>query len=91
MLKKSPKRIGEMLSFTVGFDPSDRSVPVPVPLKKALATNKDAKKVFDSLPPSRQKEIARYIAKPEDRRKRGKECSQSDGFSPWQKSFCGKG
>jgi hypothetical protein len=72
MLKKSPQRIGEMLSFTVAFDPSDRSIPVPASLEKALKANKEAKKVFYSLSPSRQKEIARYIAnlKTEDSVKR---------------------
>jgi len=62
MLKKSPQRIGESLSVTVAFDTADRSVQVPASLAKALKANKAAKKVFENLPTSRQKEIARYIA-----------------------------
>jgi hypothetical protein len=61
MLDRSPKRIGETLSITIAFDPADRTVPMHPGLKKALAKNLKAKKVFDSQSPSRQKEINRYL------------------------------
>jgi len=62
MLKNSPKKIGERLVLTVGFDTSDRSIKIPATLKKALQGNKEALQVFDSLSPSRRNEIIRYIA-----------------------------
>jgi hypothetical protein len=62
MLKNSPRRVGETILIKIEFDPVSRKI-VPHPkLLKALKENKDAKKVFDKLPPSRQNEIIRYIS-----------------------------
>jgi hypothetical protein len=62
MLHDSPKRIGESIEVTIKFDSSDRTITPHPKLVKALKANKAAKKVFDSLPASRQKEIVRYIS-----------------------------
>lgn len=62
MLAKSPKRIGETLEVTIAFDTEDRSLTPHPKLIKALEENKEAKTVFDNLPPSKQKEIVRYIS-----------------------------
>ena len=62
MLKKSPKRIGEIIEVAIEFDPSDRTIEPHPKLTKALADNEDAKDMFDRLSPSRQKEIVRYIS-----------------------------
>jgi len=62
MLKNSPKRIGEIIELTIGYDPADRSIEIHPKLAKALKENKPAKAVFDSLSPSRRHEIVRYIA-----------------------------
>ncbi len=61
MLKDSPKRIGETIVLTISFDPSDRSIAMHPRLAKALKDDKAAKAAFDKLPPSRRKEIVRYI------------------------------
>lgn len=61
MLHRSPKRIGEILSISIAFDTADRTVPIHPALKKAFAKNKKAKNVFESKPPSFQKEINRYL------------------------------
>jgi len=61
MLKNSPKRIGEQIKVSVDFDPEDRTIPLHPELKKAFRKNTDAKKIFEKLSPSRQKEINRYI------------------------------
>lgn len=62
MLKNSPRRIGEVIQVQIKYDPRDRSVK-PHPLwSAALVDNEKAREVFDSLSPSRQKEIVRYIA-----------------------------
>lgn len=62
MLKDSPRRIGEEISVEIEFDPSDRSIQPHPKLIEALNKNEEAKAVFDSLSPSRQREIIRYIA-----------------------------
>jgi uncharacterized protein YdeI (YjbR/CyaY-like superfamily) len=62
MLKKSPERIGETIELSVEYDPANRTIKPHPKLVKALKENTAAKKVFDSLPPSRKKEIVRYIA-----------------------------
>lgn len=62
MLKDSPKRIGERIEGSIAFDPEERTITAHPEFVKALAKNKTAKKVFDSLRPSLQKEIVRYFA-----------------------------
>jgi hypothetical protein len=62
MLPNSPKRIGEMVEVTIRFDNRDRTIKPHPKLVKALNENKRAKKVFDNLSPSMQKEIVRYIS-----------------------------
>ncbi|HTN20173.1 MAG TPA: YdeI/OmpD-associated family protein [Pelobium sp.] len=62
MLEKSPKRIGETISLTVAFDPTDRSIKPHPKFLHALQNNPKAKLKFESLIPSLQKEIIRYIS-----------------------------
>lgn len=62
MLNDSPKRIGELIEVTVGFDPEERTIAPHPKFIKALNKHKAAKKVFESLRPSLQKEIVRYLA-----------------------------
>ena len=61
MRKASNKIVGDKVTIEIEFDPVERITPIHTKLQNALEKNKKAKKVFDSLPPSRQKEIARYI------------------------------
>jgi bacteriocin resistance YdeI/OmpD-like protein/uncharacterized protein DUF1905 len=62
MLNNSPKRIGETVVVEVDFDPISRDIKPHPKLVMAFKENKEAKKVFDNLPPSRQNEIVRYIS-----------------------------
>lgn len=62
MLKNSPRRIGEKISITISVDLEKRSVEVPRKFITALASDMEAKKVFDSLAPSKRFEINRYLA-----------------------------
>ena len=62
MLKDSPKRIGEIIEITIGYDPVERIVEQHRKLTEALIENKEAKFIFDGLRPSLQKEIVSYIA-----------------------------
>ena len=62
MLKNSPKRIGESIEVTIEFDPETRSIAMHDTFRTALDSNQAAKSIFDSLSPSRQNEIVRYLA-----------------------------
>lgn len=62
MLPRSPERIGEMARITIQYDRDDRTIQPHPKLLAALKKNAAAKKVFDNLAPSLQKEIIRYIA-----------------------------
>jgi hypothetical protein len=61
MRKGGKADVGDTAGFTVAFDAAQRETPFHPKLKQALKNNPAAKKQFDVLPPSRQKEIKRYI------------------------------
>lgn len=63
MLKNSPKRIGEEIMVTIGFDAESRAIEPPPKLVQALSENIEAKTVFDNLPASRRLEIVRYLSR----------------------------
>ena len=66
MRKAAGIDVGDTAEFTVEFDPRSRDVEMPKALELALRKNPKARAVFDSLSPSRQKEINRYIARLKD-------------------------
>ena len=61
MRKALGKDVGDIIEIQIGFDPRPRTTPVHPKLKKAFKENPTAKKAFEKLSPSRQKEILRYI------------------------------
>ena len=61
MLKNSGLKVGDTAKVQIEFDPRPRDVPMPAPLVAALRKEKKAKVAFDELPPSRKKEICKYI------------------------------
>lgn len=62
MLKTASAKVGDRVAIELAYDPAERVVPMHPKFKRALNDNQAAKKTFDSLAPSRQKEIVRYIA-----------------------------
>lgn len=56
------KDVGDNVVVSIEYDPVERTIPLHPKLIKALEANKKAKKIFESLSPSLQKEIARYIS-----------------------------
>jgi hypothetical protein len=62
MLKDSPDRIGEQIKIEIEFDPIERTIDPHPMLVLALQKNATARSSFENLPPSRKKEILRYIA-----------------------------
>lgn len=61
MRKAAGKDVGDKITIKIDYDAEERKTPMHPKLNLALENNKQAKQKFDSLPPSRQKEIARYI------------------------------
>lgn len=90
MLKDSPKRIGEIIEVTIAFDSEDRTIKAHPLLTKALQENKEAKKVFDALPPSRQKEIVRYISNLKTDESRLRNIAKAIGFLIGENKFVGR-
>lgn len=62
MLKDSSLGVGDMAKVKIEFDSRSREVPMLREFAAALAKDNAAKKEFDKLPPSRQKEILRYLS-----------------------------
>lgn len=90
MLRNSPDRIGETLKITVAFDPKDRTIEVHPKLKLALAANVEARAVFDRLPPSRQQEIVRYIARLKTEASRDRNIIRAINFLLGKERFIGR-
>jgi hypothetical protein len=61
MRKASNKDVGDKVTIEIEFDPIERVTPMHIKLQQGLRKDAKAKKVFDNLSPSRQKEILRYI------------------------------
>ncbi|MFN8355843.1 MAG: YdeI/OmpD-associated family protein [Spirosomataceae bacterium] len=91
MLPNSPKRIGETLELSIQLDLSDRSIPIPPQLAKALSQNPEAQATFEKLSPSRQKEIVRYIASLKNEQSIAQNIEKAIGFLTGQNRFVGRG
>ena len=61
MLKDSGLKVGDNAKVEIDFDPRAREVPTPRALADRLRKDKDARRTFNNLSPSRRKEILRYI------------------------------
>ncbi len=61
MREATKTKVGDSVAVELEFDNKPRLVPMPVQLAAAFDKNKKAKDAFYKLPPSRQKEINRYL------------------------------
>jgi len=90
MLKKSPRRIGEIIAIEIEFDPSDRTIQPPPKFVKALAENEAAASVFNKLSPSKQKEIVRYISNLKTEKSIEKNVTRAINFLLGKERFVGR-
>jgi len=90
MLKNSPRRIGEIIEVEIEFDPSDRTIVAHPKFVEALYENEEAKKMFESLSPSRQKEIVRYISNLKTEKSINKNINKAVNFLLGKVSFVGR-
>ena len=61
MLKDSGLAVPDTAKIEIEFDPRSRDVALPKELETALKRDKKASEVYESLSPSRRKEISKYI------------------------------
>ena len=61
MRETSQVTVGDTITVELIYDPKPRHVPMPRKLAQALGKNRKAKAAFDRLPPSRRKEILKYL------------------------------
>jgi hypothetical protein len=90
MLKKSPQHIGEILDFILMYDDSERKIKPHPKFSAALKNNSEAKKVFSSLSPSRQKEIIRYISNLKKEESISKNIDRAISFLLGKQNFAGR-
>src|SRR6185369_1330274 len=62
MRKGAKADVGDVVEVEIKFDPKPRKIEMHSKLKETFEQNKKIRDVFSKLPPSRQKEIIRYIA-----------------------------
>lgn len=61
MLKSTGWKVGDLITIRLRYDPKPRMEPVPQALALAFKEHPKAQRKFDTLTPSRRKEISRYI------------------------------
>jgi hypothetical protein len=61
MRRAAKAEVGDDVAVELRFDPTPRHLPVPRTFALALSSDAHAKAAFARLPPSRQKEILRYL------------------------------
>ena len=61
MRKAADKDVGDIIPVKIDYDDQERTTPMNAKFQEALNKNIQAKDVFDKLPPSRRKEIQRYL------------------------------
>jgi hypothetical protein len=90
MLKNSPKRIGEIVTLTISFDPESRAIEMPSDFAKALKANPEANLVFEQLTTSRKQEIVRYLARLKTKESLDKNILRAINFLTGKERFVGR-
>ncbi|MBM9548004.1 DUF1905 domain-containing protein [Leptospira sp. 201903074] len=62
MRRAAKKNVGDKANFEIRFNPEKKIHPISLELKEALGKNKKAKAKFETLSPSLQNEMMRYIS-----------------------------
>ena len=90
MRKAAGKDVGEIVKVEIEFDPAERKTGMPEKLRSALDKNKKAMKIFSGLPPSRQKEIMRYIGNLKNEESIDKNVKRAIRFLTGKERFVGR-
>jgi len=90
MRKGAIAGVGDVVVVEIGFDPRPRKIELHPKLKAAFGKNKRVAGVFSKLPPSRQKEIIRYIANLKSEESVEKNVKRVIGFLSGRERFVGR-
>lgn len=90
MRKAAGIDVGDMAEVSIAFDAKERTIAMHEQLQLALKQNKKAKLVFDKLPPSRQKEIVRYISFLKTEESVVRNVNRAIGFLAGKERFIGR-
>jgi len=90
MRKAAAKDVGDIIDVQIDFDAEPRTIPIHPKLKKAFRENSEAKKAFDKLTPSRQKEILKYINFLKSEKSVDKNIQRATSHLIGNKAFIGK-
>lgn len=90
MLPASPKRIGEVITVSIGYNQTENILDIPADLMEALAENSKANAIFQELPPYLKKEIIRYISALKTPASRAENIRRAIGFLLGENRFIGR-
>jgi len=90
MRKRAKADVGNVVEVEIEFDPKPREIIMNPKLKAAFGKNKKAMAMFSKLPPSRQKEIIRYIGNPKSEESVDKNVKRAIGFLAGKERFVGR-
>ncbi|WP_148910376.1 YdeI/OmpD-associated family protein [Sphingobacterium allocomposti] len=90
MLPASPKRIGEIITVSIGYNPTESILDIPADLMEALSENSKANAIFLELPPYLKKEIIRYISALKTPASRAENIRRAIGFLLGENRFIGR-
>lgn len=90
MLPRSPQRIGELLAITIAYEAAGPVAPKCPAFEKTLAETPEAQRVFERLPPSRQLEIVRYLARLKTKASLAGNLDRAIGFLLGRNRFIGR-
>jgi len=90
MRKAAGKELGDMIDITIDFDEEKRITPMHAAFELALEKNTTAKDHFYALPPSRQKEILRYLNNLRTEASLHKNIEQAINFLNGKQNFIGR-
>ena len=90
MRKATGTDVGDTINIEVDYDPKPRIISIHPTLQDALKKNSKAKKAFEKLSPSRQKEIIRYISFLKTEESIDKNVNKVIGFLTGKGRFAGR-
>ena len=90
MRKAAKKDVGDTIEITIEYDPVERIITIHPKFLKALHSHKKAKRVFEKLSPSRQKEIVRYISFLKSETSIDRNIARAIGFLSGKERFVGR-
>lgn len=90
MRKTAGKDVGEIIKINIEYDSEKRITPMHEKFELALNKNKKAKDCFNNLPPSKQKEILRYLNNLKTEESTLKNIKRAINFLQGKENFIGR-